>query len=280
MEEVIPGVYVATFYPGINVGFVCVDGGAVAIDAPALPADAHAWRETILQTAGGPVRYTILTDHRLDRALSAHLLGAPIVAGRLTLRRMRNLKENEAEAIRQWGRIHGWEEGLEEHHLPVPEIGVDGRLTIHEDPEVVVESIAGAAPGSVWIRLSRKKVLFTGDTVVVGTHPLLDEAPDTAAWLQTLTRVRHAHFPADVIIPGRGPVCDKEATRPVSAYIQQVRRRIRALHTRGLGRSALLSLVEEFVDQFPVDGEQETVVRERIRAGLERVFEELAPAES
>ena len=280
MEEIIPGVYVATFYPDINVGFVCVDGGAIAIDAPALPSDARVWRETILKTAGGPVRYTILTDYRLDRALSAGLLGGPIVAGRATLLRLKGLKENEAEAIHQWMRHHGRKEDLEGHHLPVPEIGVEGRLTIHGSPEVVIESVPGATPGSVWVRLPQGRALFTGDTLVVGTHPLLDEAPDTGAWLQTLTRLRRPHFPAEAIVPGRGPVCEKEATRPLSEYIQQARRRVRSLHTAGRNKSAVLSLVDEFLPLFPVGKDQEGKVRERIRAGLERIFEELAPGES
>ncbi|HEY76211.1 MAG TPA: MBL fold metallo-hydrolase [Thermoflexia bacterium] len=280
MEEIIPGVYVATFYPDINVGFICVGGGAIAIDAPALPSDAHVWREAILQTAGGPVRYTILTDHRLDRALSARLLGAPVIAGRAALLRLKELRENEADVIRQWMRLHGREEDLEGHHLSVPEIGVDGRLTLHDSLEVVIKSIPGATPGSVWVRLPGRKLLFTGDTLVVNTHPLLDEAPDTGAWLRTLTRLRRPHFPAEVIVPGRGPVCEKEATRPLSDYIQQARRRVRSLHTAGQGRSALLSLVEEFLGLFPVEKEEEGRIRERVRAGLERVFDELAPRES
>ncbi len=280
MEEITPGVYVATFYPGINVGFICIDGGAIAVDAPPLPSDARDWREAILRTAGGPVRYTILTDGRLDRALSAHLLGAPIIAGRAALSRLRALRGNGVEAVRQWLRLHGREDDPKEYHLPVPEIGVEGRMTVHDVPEVVLESIPGAAPGSVWVRVPAKRVLFAGDTVVVGTHPLLDEAPDTGGWLQALTRLRRPYFPADFIVPGRGPVSGKEATRPLSEYIQRVRRRVRSLHTAGQGRSAVLSLVEEFLNMFPVKEGEERKARERVRAGLERVFEELALRET
>jgi len=74
-------------------------------------------------------------------------------------------------------------------------------------------------------------------------------------------------------------VCEKEATRPLSEYIQQARRRVRALHTAGRSKSAVLSLVNEFLPLFPVEKDQEEKMRERIRAGLERVFEELAPGE-
>jgi len=282
MKEIISGIYVSTFYPDVNVGFVCVNGGAVAIDAPPLPSDAQTWRETILSTAGGPVRYTILTDHRLDRALSARLLGAPIVAARATLHRLKELKEREAETVQQWARQHlDRADELAGLTLPLPEITVSGRLTLHHgSPEVIVETVQGAAPGSVWVLLPEQRVLFAGDTLVVHTHPLLDEAPDTGAWLQTLTRIRRPSFPADLLVPGRGPICGKEQTHSLSDYLRQVRRRIRSLHRTSRGKSTLAGLVDELIARFPVEANREGEIRIRIRRGLERVYVELEPGEA
>lgn len=275
MDEIAPGIYVSTFDPGINVGFIAVDGGAIAVDAPPLPSDALAWRQAILQTAGGPVRYTILTDHRLDRALSARLLGAPVLASRSTRIRLAQMQGQQSEALSQWADRHGYPaEEIEGHSLTVPEVSVHGRLTIHGSRPVVVESVAGATPGSLWVLVPDSGILFAGDTVVIGNHPLLDEAPDTAAWLETLTRVRRPYFPAERIVPGRGPVGTKADTQPLSDYIRRARRRIRSIVAAGRASTAVADLVEEFLALFPVEPPREQEIRHRILRGLERIYAE------
>ena len=274
MDEIGPGIYVDTFDPGINVGFVVAEGGAIAVDAPPLPSDVLAWRETILRVAGGPVRYTILTDHRLDRSLSARLLGAPLVAGRSTRSRLSEMRDQESEVLKEWAEQRGYELQIEGPPLALPEIAVEGRMTIHGSRSVVVETVAGAAPGSVWVLVPDSSVIFAGDTVVIDNHPLLDEAPDTAAWLQTLTRMRRPYFPAGRIVPGRGPVGTKVDTRPLSDYIRRARRRMRSLVSAGRGPSAVAGLVDEFLPLFPVEPAREREIQDRILRGLEHLYAE------
>lgn len=279
LEEIATGVYVASAFPDVNLGLILVDGGAVAVDAPALPADARTWREQVCALAAGPIRYTILTDHHPDRAFSAGLLGAPIVAGRETLRLLREAgEEYRRAAIEEW-RQQGFREtpGPGDHRLALPDAGVAGRIILHTCPQVVVETVAGAAPGSIWILLPQQGVLFAGDTIVTATHPLLGSAPDTGAWLETLVTVRRSRFPASIIVPGRGPVGDHEQTHPLSEYIQLVRRRIRSLHRAGRSRNGLAGLVGELLAAFPVTDADQDRTQRRIRSGLERVYAELRP---
>ena len=280
MEEIAPDVYISTFYPGINVGFVVTDGGAVAVDAPPLPADARAWRKQILQTAGGPIRYAVLTDPHPDRLLGLGWLRAPVVVGTYTLRWFKEGGETLWRSVfEEWGRRQPEGKDLELPPFPSLEVAVDGRMTLHGSTPVVVGSVAGASPGSIWVRLPQQEVLFAGDTVVVGTHPRLAAASDTRAWLETLVELRRARFPARLIVPGRGPVSQKEDTRPLSEYIQQVRRRIRSLHAGGGRRADLVRLVPEFLSLFPVKEEERGWIQQEVQAGLERVFDELAPEE-
>jgi glyoxylase-like metal-dependent hydrolase (beta-lactamase superfamily II) len=163
--------------------------------------------------------------------------------------------------------------------LVFPEVAVAGSINLQVSPSVIVEAVAGAAAGSVWVRLPEQEVLFVGDSVVVGQHPYLAGATDTRAWLKTLVELRRARFPVRLIVPGRGPVCGKEDTLPLSDYIQRARRRVRSIHYAGGGRGDLVGLMVEFLSMFPVgDAEQERVQRD-VRDGLERVYEELQPAE-
>jgi cyclase len=279
MEEIAPGVYVSTFYPGINVGLVCTDEGAVVVDAPPLPADARSWQERVLKVAGGPIRYAVLTDDHPDRLLGTGWMNAPVIAGRGSLQRLRDGGEALwRSAVEDWVRRHGGAEQLARARPVLPEIAVVGRVTIHSSPPVLVESVSGATAGSVSVLLPEHGVLFAGDTVVSNAHPSLTEAPDTRAWLETLVEVRRARFAASIIVPGRGPVGDKDSTRPLSEYIQLARRRIRSVHASGGGRGDLVELVAEFLPLFPVEAENREWVQRQIRAGLEHVLEELRPA--
>jgi glyoxylase-like metal-dependent hydrolase (beta-lactamase superfamily II) len=282
IQEIAPGVYVTTVYPGINVGFALTSEGPVAFDAPPIPAEAQAWRQQVKKVAGAPIRYTVLTDQRPERALGAGLLGAPIIAGEATFKRLRgSADEYGPAAMASWAQDHPQAAvELEALKPALPEITLGGRIILHGIPQVIVERNAGAAAGSVWARLPESRVLFAGDSIVVGVHPLLADAPDTKGWLDTLVEVRRSYFPADVLVPGRGPIATKADTRPLSGFIQLVRRRIRSHHIAGRNRSDLSALVPELVSLFPVAEAEQHQIEQRVRTGLERVYEELRPDEA
>ena len=80
MDQIAANTYASTEYAGCNLGFYVMPAGVVAVDAPVFPRDARAWRERILEAAGVPILYLVLTDANPDRMLSASLLGAPIIS--------------------------------------------------------------------------------------------------------------------------------------------------------------------------------------------------------
>ena len=277
MERIAPSVYASTGFPGVNVGFIVVPAGAVAVDAPTLPADAHAWREQIVETARGPILYVVLTDAHPDRVLSAALLGAPVVAARAAYERAALYTEGF------WrGAIEGWlrrypksVDDLADVRVALPEVMFTQSVTLHKGgTDVTVTRVAGGAPGSAWIYLREQDVLFAGDTVVVETHPYMDATPDSRAWLDTLKSLRRNRFSETLIIPGRGGVCNQSGTRPLSEYIALARRRARSLLRGGRVRIDRAAATVELLSRFPVpDGEHDAVQR-RIRASLDRLCDE------
>jgi|YNPNPStandDraft_1061719.scaffolds.fasta_scaffold05108_2 glyoxylase-like metal-dependent hydrolase (beta-lactamase superfamily II) len=275
MEQISPNVYISTCPPGINVGFVLTGRGVVVVDVPPAPAEARAWQEQIRQVTDSPIRFTILTSHRPERAYSARLLGAPVIA-------LRSTPGTPPQAGGETAWVESDEETLPPEEMappepvpPSPALFLTERLTLHDRPTLIVEAVTGARPDSLWVLLPEEKVLFAGDSVVVGCHPLLGSAPDTKGWLETLVRVRRSYFPAQTIIPGRGPVASKEDTLPLSEYIQKVRRRVRAFRASGHSPADLAGLAQEFLPLFPFEPAQQEVILRRIRSGLERVYEEM-----
>ncbi len=266
MKKIASNVYVETSYRGVNVGFIALPMGVIAVDAPTLPQDARTWRQRILDTTGGPILYVVLTDAHPDRISNVALLEAPVVAARAAY--------EQAMAFSEGGSCDV------EAPLTLPQILFTDSLTLHKGGvDVKVQRVSGSAPGSAWIYLPEQDVLFTGDTLVVRTHPFLAAAPDTKAWLETLKALRQPRFSATTIVPGRGPLCNQSATRPLSEYLALVRRRVRSLRAAGQSRADRAALVAELLPLFPVPESEREAVQRRIKAGLDRLYEELEDTE-
>lgn len=275
--RIAPNVYAETGYPGVNVGFVVTSRGAIAIDAPTLPNDARAWRQKVIETAGGPILYVILTDAHPDRMLSVGLLEAPIVATRAAYEQVAAYTDGTWRgAIENWARMHPeGAGGLLKTPVALPEIMFTDSLTLHKGGvSITVQRIAGGAPGSAWVYLPEQDVLFTGDTLVVETHPFLADVPDIKAWLETLNALHQPRFANTTIVPGRGPICDWSATRPLIEYIALVRQRVRSLRAAGQARADKTAVVAELLPLFPVTADEQESVQRRIRAGLDKLCEE------
>jgi glyoxylase-like metal-dependent hydrolase (beta-lactamase superfamily II) len=280
MERIASNVYASTSYPGINVGFIVLPAGVIAIDAPTLPRDARAWRKQILKTAEGPILYVILTDGHPDRLLSAGLLGAPVVATWAAYERASAYTDGFWRGV-----VEGWTrrypemvEELMGSRGVLPEILFTSDLTLHKGGvDVTVTQVAGAALGSAWVRLAEQDVLFAGDTVVVGRPPIMSATSDSKAWLSTLSLLRRPRFAETRIVPGRGGLCGPDATRQLSDYISLARRRVRSLHSSGQARADIGALVAEMSSVFPVSDEESDLAQRSIKAGLDRLYEELRP---
>jgi glyoxylase-like metal-dependent hydrolase (beta-lactamase superfamily II) len=277
MKEIASNVYASTELPGVNAGFIVMPEGAIAVDAPILPQDARAWRQRVVEIAGGPILYVVLTDAHPDRLLSAGLLEAPIVAARAAYDQASVYTEGFWRGVvESWARrFPEAADDMSGVSVVLPEVMFSSGLTLHKGgTDVTVRQVDGAAPGSAWVYLPEQDVLFAGDTVVAESHPFLHAAPDTKAWLDTLTALRRARFSRTIIVPGRGPLCDQAASRPLSGYIALARRRVRSLHAAG-ARSDVGELVAEMLPLCPVPDDERELVPRRIKAGLDRLYEEL-----
>jgi len=279
MERPASNIYVSTEYPGVTLGFIVVPEGAIAIDAPTLPHNAREWRQKVVETAGGPIFYTVLTDGHPDRVLSADLLGAPLVASRAAYERLADTSSGFwRSVVDRWSRRYpDAEDELDGREGALPRVLVHTELTLHKGGGAVsVESIEGPAPGSLWIYREEEGVVFLGDTLVVGTHPHVEAATNTKGWLNTLTRLRRPRFANVKLVPGRGPISDQKATRPLSDYIALMRRRARSLIRGTIDQR---EAIDDLLEALPSGGEEPDLIERRIKAGLEQVVEELEPEE-
>jgi glyoxylase-like metal-dependent hydrolase (beta-lactamase superfamily II) len=228
-----------------------------------------------------PILYTIYTDGHRDRVLGQQWLGGMVVAHEATWEKLRSYGDAMRQQVVEFLSHHGATEAAEElaRHLqlalPQLTVGNGGTLTLHLDkPKIVIRPVGGATPGSVWVELPDQGVVFAGDLVTLNTHPFMSEA-HTLRWLARLAELRDPAYFAAKIVPGRGGSYRRADSQKVTGYLNDMRQRLRALMSERRGKFDLAELVPEFLHRFPIPHDEHERVQRRIRAGLEKVYEEL-----
>jgi glyoxylase-like metal-dependent hydrolase (beta-lactamase superfamily II) len=285
MKQIAPNVYVSTEYAYVNVGCVVGPTGVVALDAPTLPQEIITWRRQIAELTDQPIVYTALTDAHPHRLLCASLLEAPIVTSQDAYEQAANYSRGFwRNVLRRLKREHPeQEDALKTVRPGLPRLLFNDKLTLHKGgADVTIERTEGAAPGSSWVHFDDEGIIFLGDTLVVGRPPVMEECPDTKAWLNTLTRLRTSRFSDVTFVPGRGPLPERgsasqSTTEPLSEYIRLARRRVRSLHRKGQPRDDVVGFVDELLSVFPLSDEERSHFRRRARNGIKQVYDELEP---
>lgn len=277
MQEIAEGVLVATEYRRITVGAIATGRGIVCVDVPPYPVEARQWYATLRDYFKQPIRYVILTDAHRDRLLGLHWFEeAQIVAHDAAFQAIAALPsafvEQAADAL---SRDSGERLSFGGVRLRLPLVTFSQRMRVYvEDDSVPIQSMPGPTPGSVWVHLPDRRVVFTGDSVVIGQLPYMAQT-QSKSWLDSLTLLRRPRFAADVVVPGRGPLTDKEATQQISEIVRQARRLVQRFHRTGGLRADLGEVLPEFLATLNLSGSEEGEVQRRLRAGLEGIYDEL-----
>jgi len=85
--------------------------------------------------------------------------------------------------------------------------------------------------GDTMVFLPDAKILFTGDIIFCGSTPVMWAGP-LQNWLDVLDKI--LAMDAQTIIPGHGPVTDKQGVQAVKAYWEYLDRHVRERFERGL----------------------------------------------
>ena len=281
MDKLSANVYVETGYRGSTVGAIITPIGVICVDTPLLPADARHWRQQIAQLTKQPIVYLIYTDGHRDRVLGHQWLGGQPVAHEATWEKMRSYGDALRQQVVEFLSHHGAPEAATEisQHLqlglPQLTVGDGGRLTLHTaKPVVTVRPVGGANAGSVWVELPDQGIVFAGDLLTLNTHPFMSES-NTAAWLDRLVELRDPNYFASKIIPGRGASFRRTDSQKVTDYLTEMRAQVRQMLTARRGKFDAAELAPHFTDRFPIPADEHERVQRRVKAGLEKVAEEI-----
>ena len=231
-ERVTDDVHVI-FGNGGNVGVLATADGAVVVDTQLLRIQGERIRETAERLAGGPVQLVVNTHYHQD-----HTHGNPgfppgtrVVATRRTLD---YLLAFDADY---------WTNGREE---TLPNEFVQARTTLPIGGKTVRALYLGAGHtgGDLVVQFVEDRVVHLGDLLFVGRYPRVDLAGGGSmrAWIVTLDAVLALDF--DRVIPGHGPITDRDGVRAFQRFLREVWGAAEAAAAEGLSLDEMLARTE------------------------------------
>jgi cyclase len=158
-------------------------------------------------------------------------------------------------------------EGIE---LALPDETFTGELTLRVGGREVrlIEVGPAHTRGDTLALLARERVLFTGDILFNGAHPIAWAGP-VSNWIAACDRI--LAMDVEVIVPGHGPLAEKAAVRELRAYFEYLYEQARACHAEGM--STLEAARSIALDRWAEWGE-----RERLVVNIASIYGELSGA--
>jgi glyoxylase-like metal-dependent hydrolase (beta-lactamase superfamily II) len=148
----------------------------------------------------------------------------------------------------------------------------EGELTLPVGAKTVKLLEVGPAHtrGDVLVHVPKDRIVFTGDILFIEGTPIVWEGP-VANWIRACERIEA--MDVDVVVPGHGPITDRDGARRVREYLAFVqsaaRERFEAgLSARDAARDIELGAWADWRDSERIAVNVETVYRE-LRGGGE-----------
>ncbi len=124
------------------------------------------------------------------------------------------------------------------------------------DKRVVLKQVGPChTAGDILVHVPDDKLIFTGDIVFVGGHPIMWTGP-AANWIAACDHI--LELPVEVVVPGHGPITDKRGVQAVRDYLVYVRDEARARFDAGL--SVYDAAMDISLTDFDSWGEAERIV--------------------
>lgn len=280
MREISPGIFVETDQRGANYGAVMTDDGVIIIDTPIVPKQAVAFRDELRRLAGKrPFLYIINTDHHRGHIMgNQFFVPTPVIAHDFAWKHMKgygdNFKQRVIDSFKKEPEIQAQFTDIQ---VIVPKITFSHRLDIvRGGRDLRIIRIGGHTVATSVVWLPNDRLLFVGDAVWVDQHPYMAQA-NSKEWLDGLTYIRK--LKADQIVPGRGPVCGRDATARMSEYIRFMRARARLFHRQQKTKQeTTLAVLREVSGWFPIAPALKSKTESQVKQGIGRIWNELEKA--
>jgi len=151
--------------------------------------------------------------------------------------------------------------------LTYPTTTFDGQLDVRVGARTVhlIEVGPAHTAGDVLVHVPDERVLFTGDILFIGGHPVVHTGP-VKHWISACELI--LGLDVDVIVPGHGPVIGKPEVARFRDYLRRLHDHAVTAHQQG-------KTVLQAVREFDLDGFAELDNPERLLLNIGAVYREL-----
>lgn len=194
---------------------------------------------------------------------AAEMQETPPGALAMLLRQADNLGELGAFASRIFGSFN-----FENITLTPPNETFEGRLDLRVGSKEVRLLEVGPAHtrGDTLVYVPGDRVIFTGDILFSEAHPILWVGP-VSNWIRACEII--LDLDVETIVPGHGPIADKQGVARLKGYWEYLRREVRQRYEAGMS-------VQEAARDIPLDAYAGWGDRERIVVNVASIYHELS----
>lgn len=144
----------------------------------------------------------------------------------------------------------------------------EGELTLNVGSKTVQLLEVGPAhtKGDTMAYLPAERVIFTGDILFIGGHPIIWAGP-TSNWLRACDRI--LALDVETIVPGHGPLTDKKGVAELKGYLEYVYQEARQRFDAGMPAA-------EAARDIPLDRYATWLDGERIAVNVASMYREFS----
>jgi glyoxylase-like metal-dependent hydrolase (beta-lactamase superfamily II) len=199
-----------------NIGAIELNTYTLVVDSTISSKTAKAFRRSLQSQVETPLRKLVLTHYHSD-----HTLGIP------------GFKDCEiiaAEPYRKLRRARKYQ----------PTRSFESSLVLRDgDLSVELVRAGGHTDDSTYVYFPQEKTLFSGDLIFARTFFYAgDPTFNPEVWLAALNSFLSMEI--DIVVPGHGPVCDKEEVSTYAAFFKEVSATVEKLVADGVKKQEVI----------------------------------------
>jgi glyoxylase-like metal-dependent hydrolase (beta-lactamase superfamily II) len=280
MKKLHKSVYYHVTRDGLNIGVILGEDGLVCVDLPMSTEETLAWKAQIQELTTLPIRAVIYTSADRVSFEAIDAMNTPVIICESA--RSQLYTPVEVAALNPFDATVTM---IAPAQNKLPEITFDESTTMllgtdKSAPAVEVTHQGGHAPGSSFVFASDAGIMFVGEHVAVGQPPLIAQG-NYEKWNDVIGALRR-NKKITTVVPGRGAPGNVTVTAETLEYIKGTTARVRAHIKARRARNDLVTLIPDVLKSYGLTDKTAAklnlnldVVRLNVRAGLERLFDDL-----
>jgi glyoxylase-like metal-dependent hydrolase (beta-lactamase superfamily II) len=257
-----------------NVGCIQIPNHLVIIDTGMTPKLAEEFRNLIHKEIGKPITEVILTHYHSDHVFGAQEFQEyPLIASTKMVERYPTLLKAEwsSKGINEMRKFYAETEPdfsrqLENLTIITPTKTFKNSLFLGNEKEIEIQHTGGHTVGHSTVYFHPEDILFAGDLVFCQQYPYAgDPTNNPPDWIKAFETI--LEMPVDTIVPGHGPLCDKEEIQTQLTYFKQLEKWVKGKLAQGITLDAIRT--EEDTGPIPPS---DVKAERRLPATIERWF--------